>query len=42
MKIGVLGTGEVGQALARKLASDGHDVLMGARSRDQRKGSSLC
>lgn len=32
MKIGVLGTGEVGQVMARRLAADGHDVLMGARS----------
>ncbi|MEM8591110.1 MAG: NAD(P)-binding domain-containing protein [Pseudomonadota bacterium] len=33
MKIGVLGTGMVGKALATKLAAMGHDVMMGARSR---------
>ncbi|WP_240233171.1 NADPH-dependent F420 reductase [Devosia lacusdianchii] len=41
MKIGVLGTGEVGQALARKLASDGHDVLMGARSATNEKAQAF-
>ena len=34
MKIGVLGTGMVGRALSTKLASLGHDVTMGARSRE--------
>lgn len=37
MKIGVLGTGMVGQALATKLASLGHDVVMGARDADNPK-----
>lgn len=32
MKIGVLGTGDVGQTLARKLAALGHDVFMGSRT----------
>jgi 8-hydroxy-5-deazaflavin:NADPH oxidoreductase len=32
MKIGVLGTGSVGSAIASKLASLGHDVKMGSRS----------
>lgn len=32
MKIGVLGTGMVGEAIATKLAAAGHDVKMGARS----------
>ncbi|MEM6727909.1 MAG: NAD(P)-binding domain-containing protein [Pseudomonadota bacterium] len=32
MKIAVLGTGMVGQALATKLAALGHDVMMGARA----------
>ena len=32
MKIGVLGTGDVGQTIARKMASLGHDVFMGSRS----------
>lgn len=32
MKIGVLGTGMVGQAIAGKLVALGHDVKMGARS----------
>ena len=31
MKIAVLGTGVVGQILAEKLASLGHDVTMGTR-----------
>ncbi len=34
MKIGVLGTGMVGQALANKLVALGHEVMMGARSAD--------
>jgi predicted dinucleotide-binding enzyme len=37
MKIGVLGTGEVGQALGGKLVELGHDVMMGARSADNEK-----
>jgi len=32
MKIGVLGTGMVGHALATKLVDLGHDVMMGSRS----------
>lgn len=32
MKIGVLGTGMVGQSLARKLAELGHEVMMGSRA----------
>ncbi len=32
MKIGVLGTGMVGSAIASKLVSLGHDVMMGSRS----------
>jgi 8-hydroxy-5-deazaflavin:NADPH oxidoreductase len=32
MRIGVLGTGMVGQALATRLVETGHDVVMGARS----------
>jgi predicted dinucleotide-binding enzyme len=31
MRIGVLGTGGVGQTLAAKMASLGHDVMMGTR-----------
>lgn len=31
MKIGVLGTGQVGGGVGRKLASLGHDVMMGSR-----------
>ena len=31
MKIGVLGTGQVGSAIGRKLASLGHDVVLGSR-----------
>ncbi|MGV3576077.1 MAG: NADPH-dependent F420 reductase [Devosia sp.] len=32
MRIGVLGSGQVGGGIARKLAALGHDVLMGSRS----------
>jgi predicted dinucleotide-binding enzyme len=32
MKIGVLGSGQVGGGLARKLAALGHDVMMGSRN----------
>jgi predicted dinucleotide-binding enzyme len=31
MRIGVLGTGMVGQALAAKLAEGGHEVVVGTR-----------
>src|SRR5262245_41602188 len=34
MKYGILGTGMVGKALAGKLKSLGHDVMMGTRSAD--------
>ena len=37
MKIGVLGTGEVGQAIGNKLVALGHDVMMGARAADNEK-----
>jgi 8-hydroxy-5-deazaflavin:NADPH oxidoreductase len=37
MKIGVLGTGEVGQAIGAKLVELGHDVMMGARAADNEK-----
>ncbi len=33
-KIGVLGTGNVGQTLSRRIAGLGYDVMVGARSRD--------
>ena len=32
MRIGVLGSGQVGGAIARKLASLGHDVMVGSRN----------
>jgi predicted dinucleotide-binding enzyme len=32
MKIGILGTGGVGRTLASKLASDGHEVMIGTRN----------
>ena len=32
MKIGVLGTGQVGSAIGHKLASLGHDVVLGSRN----------
>src|SRR5262245_9870371 len=37
MKIGVLGTGMVGSAIATRLAETGHDVRMGARQADNEK-----
>ena len=37
MKIGVLGTGMVGQTLGAKLVAMGHDVMMGGRSADNDK-----
>lgn len=37
MKIGVLGTGMVGQTLGAKLVSMGHEVMMGGRSADNDK-----
>ncbi|MEW6402247.1 MAG: NAD(P)-binding domain-containing protein [Chloroflexota bacterium] len=37
MKIGVLGTGVVGQTLASKLVHLGHEVMMGARDADNPK-----
>jgi len=37
MKVGVLGTGTVGQALASKLVSVGHDVVMGSRQAGNEK-----
>lgn len=41
MKIGVLGTGVAGQALAGKLVMLGHDVMMGARSADNEKAQAF-
>jgi 8-hydroxy-5-deazaflavin:NADPH oxidoreductase len=37
MKIGILGTGDVGQALGRGLAAAGHDVKMGSREKTNEK-----
>lgn len=37
MKVGVLGTGVVGQALGSKLVSLGHDVVMGSRQAGNEK-----
>jgi 8-hydroxy-5-deazaflavin:NADPH oxidoreductase len=39
MKIGVLGTGMVGQAIASKLVELGHDVMMGSRTADNAKAA---
>ncbi len=41
MKIGVLGTGLVGQTLAGKLASLGHEVKMGAREAGNEKAAAF-
>jgi predicted dinucleotide-binding enzyme len=38
MRIGVLGSGQVGGGIARKLASLGHDVMVGSRSAPQKAG----
>ncbi|MBK7862123.1 MAG: NAD(P)-binding domain-containing protein [Archangiaceae bacterium] len=37
MKVGVLGTGVVGQAIATRLVQLGHEVCMGARNSDNEK-----
>lgn len=37
MKIGMLGTGAVGQTVGAKLVAMGHDVMMGARATDNEK-----
>ena len=37
MKIGMLGTGAVGQTVGAKLVELGHDVMMGARAADNEK-----
>ena len=41
MKFGVLGTGMVGGAVARKLAALGHDVMAGSRTPDAAKATEL-
>jgi 8-hydroxy-5-deazaflavin:NADPH oxidoreductase len=41
MKIGVLGTGMVGQTIAKKLVSLGHEVKMGAREATNEKAASF-
>lgn len=41
MKFGVLGTGMVGSAVARKLAKLGHDVMAGSRAPDDKKAEAL-
>ena len=40
MKIGVLGTGMVGEEIASKLAALGHEVMMGSRSRTNERARS--
>ena len=40
MKIGVLGTGMVGNTIATKLVQLGHDVKMGSRTADNEKATS--
>jgi len=39
MKIGIMGTGVVGETIATKLAASGHDVKMGARSATNEKAA---
>ncbi|MFD5465340.1 NADPH-dependent F420 reductase [Kitasatospora sp. NPDC127059] len=38
MRIGIIGTGTVGQTLADKLVSLGHQVTLGSRTKDNEKG----
>jgi len=38
MKIGVLGTGMVGNAIATKLVNIGHQVMMGSRTASSHAG----
>jgi len=37
MKVGILGTGDVGRALGRGFVALGHDVKMGARTANHEK-----
>ena len=39
MRVGVLGTGMVGEAIATKLVELGHDVMMGSRTADNEKAA---
>jgi prephenate dehydrogenase len=39
VKIGIIGTGNMGSGLARQLTAAGHDVFVG--SRDEAKGTSM-
>ncbi len=39
MRVGVLGTGEVGRTLASRFIADGHDVRLGSRSADNPTGA---
>ncbi|MGW2373337.1 MULTISPECIES: NADPH-dependent F420 reductase [Kitasatospora] len=38
MRIGIIGTGVVGQTLGTKLVSLGHQVMLGSRTKDNEKG----
>src|SRR5205823_656627 len=38
MKIGILGTGEVGNLLGSRLIENGHQVMMGGREANNQKG----
>lgn len=38
MKIGILGTGEVGNLIGSRLIENGHQVLMGGREANNQKG----
>lgn len=39
MRIGVLGTGMVGKAIATKLVGLGHEVMMGSRTADNEQAA---
>lgn len=41
MKIGILGSGDVGQALARAFVSEGHEVMIATRDKSAQKAKEL-
>ena len=41
MKVGILGTGDVGKAIAKGLLALGHEVMIGARSAGSEKATAV-
>jgi 8-hydroxy-5-deazaflavin:NADPH oxidoreductase len=41
MKIAIIGTGNVGSALAKGFVKAGHEVMLGVRNKEEFKGSAL-